>query len=296
MSWRTVIISKRAKLDLQLGYMVVRGEDVTKVFLKEISTVILESTEISLTAALMAALVENKIKVVLCDAKRNPCGEVLAYYAAHDSSAKIRQQVLWKDKQKGEVGTAIIRHKIIMQARHLKLQGREACDMLFGYAEATEFRDQTNREGHAAKLYFNSLFGNGFSRTDINNINAALNYGYTVLLSVCNREISANGYITQLGFIHDNIFNPFNLSSDIMEPLRPFVDQCVLGLLNADALELFDAEAKHSVLKFLEQQVLVEGKKYYLDYAIKVYVRSVFDAINDADVSKIKWCDFCELK
>lgn len=31
MSWRTIVITKRAKLDLQLGFMVVRGEDTTKV-------------------------------------------------------------------------------------------------------------------------------------------------------------------------------------------------------------------------------------------------------------------------
>lgn len=31
MSWRTIVITKRAKLDLQLGFMVVRGEHTTKV-------------------------------------------------------------------------------------------------------------------------------------------------------------------------------------------------------------------------------------------------------------------------
>ena len=36
MSWRVIVISKRAKLDLQLGYMVVRSEEVTKIVLSEI--------------------------------------------------------------------------------------------------------------------------------------------------------------------------------------------------------------------------------------------------------------------
>ena len=30
MSWRVIVISKRAKLDLQLGYMVVRSEEVRR--------------------------------------------------------------------------------------------------------------------------------------------------------------------------------------------------------------------------------------------------------------------------
>ena len=42
MSWRTIVISKRAKLDLQLGYMVVRSEEVTKIVLSEISTILIE--------------------------------------------------------------------------------------------------------------------------------------------------------------------------------------------------------------------------------------------------------------
>lgn len=31
MSWRTVVISKNAKLDYQLGYLVVRNQDVVKI-------------------------------------------------------------------------------------------------------------------------------------------------------------------------------------------------------------------------------------------------------------------------
>ena len=49
MSWRIVVISKRAKLDLQLGYMVVRSEEVTKIVLSEISTILIESTAVSIT-------------------------------------------------------------------------------------------------------------------------------------------------------------------------------------------------------------------------------------------------------
>lgn len=41
MSWRIVVISKRAKLDYQLGYLVVRNEEVTKIHLSEISTILI---------------------------------------------------------------------------------------------------------------------------------------------------------------------------------------------------------------------------------------------------------------
>lgn len=82
----------------------------------------------------------------------------------------------------------------------------------------------------------------GFTRADDIAVNAALNYGYMVLLAACNREITANGYLTQLGLIHDNIFNAFNLGSDIMEPLRPFVDLLVYNMLADEKLYFFDKE------------------------------------------------------
>ena len=72
MSWRIVVISRRAKLDYQMGYMVVRSEEITKIHLGEISTVLIESTAVSLTACLLSELMKKKIKVIYCDDKRNP--------------------------------------------------------------------------------------------------------------------------------------------------------------------------------------------------------------------------------
>lgn len=89
--------------------------------------------------------------------------------------------------------------------------------MLEAYAERVEGADASNREGHAAKVYFGGLFGVGFTRGDGCAINQALNFGYAILLSAFNREIVANGYVTQLGVFHDNMLNPFNLACDLME-------------------------------------------------------------------------------
>ena len=102
----------------------------------------------------------------------------------------------------------------------------------------------------------------------------------------------AYGYLTQIGLIHDIIFNSFNLGSDIMEPLRPFVDFEVHDMLINRELEDFTTEEKHKLLSFLNMDVQIEDKKYVLNYAIKLYCKSVFDAINGNDVSLIKWCKF----
>ena len=292
MSWCIVVISQRAKLDYQLGYMVVRGESVNKVFLNEMSILIVEHTSVSFTAALMAELVKNKIKVIFCDEKRNPLAELLPYYGAFDTSSKIRQQISWNDEIKGVVWSEIVRNKIKNQADVLKMFGKDGYELLTGYIADLKFNDESNREGHAAKVYFNTLFGKGFSRADDNNINAALNYGYAMILSACNREITANGYITQLGIHHSNVFNMFNLGSDMMEPFRAFVDIKVYDLWQNGELESFDRTQKLEIVDVLNRNVRFDEKTYSLNYAMKLYCKDVFDSLNEKDISRFSFCTF----
>lgn len=64
MSWRTVVISNSAKLDYQLGFLVIRNTDVVKIYLNEISILMIETTSVSITAALLCELTKRKIKVI----------------------------------------------------------------------------------------------------------------------------------------------------------------------------------------------------------------------------------------
>jgi CRISPR-associated endonuclease Cas1 subtype II len=147
------------------------------------------------------------------------------------------------------------------------------------------FGDETNREGHAAKVYFNALFGKDFSRTEETPVNAALNYGYSIILSLFTREVVSNGYITQVGLFHDNMFNQFNLACDLMEPYRPIIDKYVVEMKPAQ----FEKEEKHQLISILTKEVIIDGRKELLGKAVKIYTRSVFDALNDQDVSLIKF-------
>lgn len=285
MSWRTIVISKRAKLDLQLGYMVVRSEEVTKIVLSEISTILIESTAVSLTTGLLAELSKRKIKVIFCDEKRNPSSELVSYYGSHDTSNKVRKQIAWKQKTKEAVWTEIVTEKIRKQKEILEILGKEESEILSSYIKEITWNDGTNREGHAAKVYFNALFGLDFTRTEDNYINAGLNYGYSIILSVFTREIVANGYITQLGLFHDNMFNQFNLASDLMEPFRVLIDQKILQMKLID----FEHNEKMQLVDVLNQEVLIDGKKQYVNNAIKIYCKSVFDALNDDDSSLMRF-------
>lgn len=285
MSWRIVVISKRAKLEYQMGYLVVRTEEITKIYLNEISTLLIESTAVSLTASLLAELVKKKIKVIFCDEKRNPISELMGYYGSHDTSNKVRKQIQWSNNIKEAVWTEIVTEKIRKQKLVLEISGKEEVALLDSYVREIQWNDATNREGHAAKVYFNALFGMEFSRTADNLINAALNYGYTIILSAFTREIVANGYITQLGLFHDNMFNQFNLASDLMEPFRILADRRVFTM----DVEQFEHDEKMQLVDILNDEVRIDGKVQYVNNAIKVYCKSVFDALNENDVSLIRF-------
>ena len=287
MSWRTVVITGIAKLDFKMDYLVVRKRDETiRIHLSEIGMVIIESTAVSLTAMLLCELVKHKIKVIFCDEKHNPHSELLPYHGSHDTSAKIRNQVAWTDKDKELVWTEIVSEKIRQQSFHLQDNGiYDEADMLMNYITEIQPGDASNREGHAAKVYFNALFGMDFTRSEDNAINAALDYGYGILLSCFNREIIASGYMTQIGLFHDNMFNAFNLASDFMEPFRPVVDR-IVAVMDP---ECFSKDEKREVLRFLSEEVVIDGKAQYVSNAIRIYCRSIFDALNERDVSRIRF-------
>lgn len=285
MTWRTVVVSKNAKLDYQLGYLVVRNEATTKIHMSEIGTLILESTAVSLTCYLLSELTKKKIKVIFCDEKRNPSSELIPCYGSHDTSVKIRNQIAWNEEIKATVWTEIVSEKIRKQAELLKVLKHQEHRLLDKYVSEVDYKDSSNREGHAAKVYFNALFGMQFTRTADISINAALNYGYTIILSIFNREVSLNGYMTQIGLFHDNMFNSFNLSSDLMEPFRIIVDECVYFMKP----EKFEKEDKWEILKILEKEVIIGGRREVLTNAIKIYCKGVFDALNENDTSMIQF-------
>lgn len=285
MSWRIVVISKRAKLDYQLGYLVVRNEEVTKIHLSEISTILIESTAATVTTSLLAELTKKKIKVIFCDEKRNPSSELVGYYGSHDTSNKVRKQIQWSRHSKEAIWTEIVTEKIRKQKELLKNLGKEEAGLLESYLQEIGWNDETNREGHAAKVYFNALFGMTFTRTADCPENAALNYGYSILLSAFAREIVASGYITQLGLFHDNMFNQFNLASDLMEPFRVLIDREVIQMQRKE----FTHEEKIQLVNVLNNEVMIDGKTQYVNNAIKIYCKSVFDALNENDSALIRF-------
>lgn len=280
-----MVITQRAKLDLQMGYLVIRMDKITKIHLSEINTVLIDSPAVSLTTSLLAELSRKKIKVIFCDEKRLPSSQLIPFYGSHDTSLKYKKQIQWTDEMKKFIWSEIVAEKIKQQAEFLDEKRREESKLLWKYKSEVLPGDETNREGHAAKVYFNALFGMEFLRTQENTINAALNYGYSIILSMFAKEIVSQGYFTQLGIFHDNMFNELNLACDLMEPFRILVDRQVYKM----NLQEFGKEEKIELVDILNHSVYIDGNQEYVSKAIRIYSKSIFDALNENDVSQIRF-------
>lgn len=257
--------------------MVRTTDETKKIHLSEISSIILQDTQVYLSAYLLSELAKSKISLVVSDEKRNPIGQYLPLYGAHNVSKRVEEQLAWSEPAKKRVWQRIVREKIRQQARVLEEQEcvKEA-KALYDCIEEVRSGDSMNREAYAARVYFSALFGKDFSRDRDTPLNAALNYGYAVLLSMVNREIVSRGYLTQCGICHRNQYNQFNLSCDLMEPFRPVVDRRVIEVLGAS----FDGEVRHALASMALWTLSYRGGSYKLESVVSLYIQDCFAALN----------------
>lgn len=260
------------------GYLVVRKEDDTaKIHLSEVSTIILQTMQVFISAYLMAELAKNKISLVISDEKCNPVGQYLPLYGAHNTSKRIMEQIAWGEPIKKRVWQHVIKDKIREQARFLEERDYETeAKQLFGIISEVRSGDTTNREAQAARLYFAALFGSDFSRELEIPLNAALNYGYAVLLSMVNREIVSRGFLTQTGICHRNEYNQFNLACDLMEPFRPAIDRAVVDFMNCE----FDGDVRRMLGDIGNTYVDYRDGSYRLSSVVSQYVQQCLNALN----------------
>ncbi len=277
MGWRTVVVNTHSKLSYKNNHLIFKDASRTElIHLSEVDILLLETTDIVLSTMLIKRLVDENILVIFCDDKRLPTAMLMPYYARHDSSLQLSNQITWSEDVKAEVWTTIIAQKILNQAMYLGDCGFfEKSQSVIDLYNGLELFDPSNREGHAARIYFNTLFGNDFSREQDNDINAALDYGYTLILSMFAREVVVCGCMTQFGLKHANQFNQFNLASDIMEPFRPIIDRIVYENRNDDFVKI-----KRELFTIFSDTFLYNGKEMYLSNIISDYTKKVIKTLN----------------
>ncbi|MFV0559316.1 MAG: type II CRISPR-associated endonuclease Cas1 [Enterococcus sp.] len=278
MGWRTVVVNTHSKLSYKNNHLIFKAVDKNEmIHLSEIDVILLETTDITLTTMLIKRIIDENILVLFCDDKRLPIGKLLPFYARHDSSLQLTKQISWLEERKATVWTEIISQKIANQSSFLDKNGfKDKAIALSGFQKQIELFDPTNREGHAARTYFNQLFGTKFTRELDNDVNAGLNYGYTLVMSIFAREIVKSGCMTQFGLKHSNQFNDFNLASDLMEPFRPLVDEIVFSQKDKSFQVI-----KRNLFDLFNTSYFYNGKNMYLTNIVNDYTKKVIKALNN---------------
>ncbi|KJY65902.1 CRISPR-associated endonuclease Cas1 [Lactobacillus helsingborgensis] len=270
MGWRSVIITQHAKLTYSMQMMIVQTRDgINQIPIEDINLLLVSTTQAVITSALISKLAQNQTKVIFVDEKDNPVVETAVYYPGARNMAKLKKQFDWDEHLKEVLWTKIVSQKIknqiaVLENYHL------AKDDVQNELDQLEINDESNREAIAARKYFMLLFDKNFVRRDTSAVNAALDYGYAILLSSFNREIVMNGYLTYFGIHHCSQENQFNLASDLMEPFRPFVDYWVKA---HERIKELTPDIKYGLVELLSLEIKFNGKSTLLTNAITVYTR-----------------------
>lgn len=237
-------------------------EDCT-VPLEDIGLIVLDNSQITITAALLLALNENNSAIIGCDSSHMPFGLMLPMYSHHAFTEKLGNQIeasvpLKKNLWQQTVVAKIQNQKALMESRSL-----ETSKMTY-FARQVKSDDTTNVEGRAAAYYWDNIFGEAsFIRHRFGEPpNNMLNYGYAILRAIVARSLIASGLFPTIGIHHRNKYNPYCLADDIMEPYRPFVDSLILDLLEKmNPPEELTPNIKKELLRIPVLDVIIEGSR-----------------------------------
>ena len=224
MVWRSVIVSKPAKLKREHFALVVEQEQSARVPFEDIAVIVLNHREITLTHPVLSACAEYGIGMYSTGDNHQPNG-VFMPFLQHSRATRMQRLQLDLDKPTSKRAWArIVQTKIQNQARCMELLAVAGADRLASYARRVRSGDGGNLEAQASAYYFPQVFGRSFHRSQSNWTNAALDYGYAVMRGACARALVAHGMLPSIGLFHSSEQNAFNLADDLIEPYRPVVD------------------------------------------------------------------------
>ena len=224
MAFRIVSIENPAEVHVRDGQLVViQDKGTASIPVKDIKVLIVSGPSIRMSTMAQTILANNKVVTLFLGRNHHPAAMLLPIVAHSRQARVIQDQASMSPHLRGELWRQIIVRKIDNQARALAILGLPGSEELWEHSLAVLPADADNREGMAAKLYFQYLQP-GFNRRVEDPLNSALNYGYAIVRAVMAQELVSAGFEPALGLHHCSQLNPFNLVDDAMEPLRPSID------------------------------------------------------------------------
>ncbi len=284
MGWRSVMITQPAYLSLTDHALQIRqGEQQAKVPLEDVSVLLIDNPQVTITAQLLSACAEHQIVVLTVGSDHHPNGMFLPFLPHSRLLKVMRAQLAIKLPLKKQLHQRLIQQKISNQAAVLASILAET-DALFLQALVEKVRsgDTDNIEALAAQRYFQAAFGHDFTRNQASLINAALNYGYAVLRAAVARTLVAYGFLPTFGLFHRSEQNAFNLADDLIEPYRPYIDIQVLAMNTDRADDTLGRDDKTALVGILHKDVVLsahQGGRCTVLAAIEATVMSLGRAI-----------------
>lgn len=286
MGYKQVIIKKSEKLHFKDKQLIIdKDNQSTKIPLEDINYILIEDSTTIITTRLLAELGKNAISLIVCDERFDPTSIMYPYNYHFKQLDVFTHQLEIDDSIKNEFWNQIVKRKIENSIRVLEMTSKEEFPIskLNEYINEVIDGDSKNREGLAAKIYFRSIFGSDFIRFYDDNINAALNYGYTILASAIIRNLAVYGLNTYLGIHHNSKINNFNLAYDFLEPYRSVIDKFVYD--NKDDIVLpLSFEFRKKLINLLNKEVLHQNKKYTIEYSISLLIKSYIKSFSTGEI------------
>ena len=270
MAFRNIIVENPAHISVKNSQLVIRTDTEHSAALEDISALLLENRQATITTAALSALGEKHL----------PC-TVLAPFMQHSrQAAVIEKQLAAGEPLKKRMWQAIVKAKITNQALCLKYCGNEHdCQTLKAMAERVRSGDVGNVEAAAARFYFPVLFGEGFTRGNDCIYNAALNYGYAIIRGSIARSLAVHGLLPVFGIHHESSMNAFNLADDLIEPFRPLIDLLVFSSFRPE--DELGPDKKRLLFGALNLDILSDSQHHSTAYAIDRLVQSLLRSLDE---------------
>lgn len=285
MSYRQLLILKKCYLSIENDNIKIKSDgNINRVPSEDVAIIVVDCNEITFSAPFFNQCSKEGIVVLICGNKHYPNAQVLpinTHYRLYDI---LLMQIKQTRRFKEDVTEQLLKGKLMNQQRVMSFIGadQEKIDMFDEYIKEIDGHDEINREGTAAKVFFNALYEQEYTRFESDPINAAQNYGYSILSSCISRSLSLLGFNLCIGVNHAGHTNPFNLTYDLIEPFRAIVDYYIYETKTTLTDEL-NVQTKKELVNILNAKVKVNGLLVSVQYAIELLCKSYLRMLEQGD-------------
>lgn len=293
MSWRTLIINTHSSCSIKNNNVIVNTKNSeNKIPLEEIKIILLTSNIISFSAAFFSRCIENEILIIHMSNKYLPCGYTCAYFNSTTPYFNLSLQINMKESIRKRFWKEIIKSKCDNQLNVLKILNldKSLLDNFQNKINSIKLDDKSNIEGLIAREFFKNMYGNYFRRFNDDKINSCLNFGYSIIVSELSRILASKGFVLALGIKHKGTTNTLNLSYDLIEPFRAFVDYyCFFNILCNSTTNELTLKEKYKILNILEEDIDIDNHIRSVSDAMWIYIESIIASLREENLAILKF-------